>query len=58
MFDEMTEIGVHVRTAELSEFESLCTDGTLIDTGECFEESTTPLIDVFKGDVTSEGVDD
>ena len=56
MLDEMTEVSSHVGTAELSEFESLSTDRTLVDTRKGFKSSSSPLIDMFEGDITSQGM--
>ena len=52
----MAKVGSHIRTAKLLEFESLGTDRALIDARKCFEQSSSPLIDMFKCDITSQGM--
>ena len=56
MFDKMAKVGSHIRTAKLLEFESLSTDRALVYAGKCFEQSSSPLIDMFECDITSQGM--
>jgi hypothetical protein len=53
----MSEVDSHVGTVELSELESLSADGALLNAGEGLEQSASPLVDVFKGDVAPQWMD-
>jgi hypothetical protein len=54
---KMSEVDSHVGTVELSELESLSADGALLNAGEGLEQSASPLVDVFKGDVAPQWMD-
>lgn len=57
MFDQITKIGLHVETAELPEGEALGADCRFVDIREGFEQFSSPVIDMFEGDHTPQGVD-
>ena len=54
----MAKVGSHIGTAKLFEFEPLSTDRALIDARKCFEQPSSPLVDMFECDVTSQGMND
>lgn len=52
----MCEVSVEVGTAELLETKPFCADWGLIDTGECFEQFSSPLIDMLEGECAFQGM--